>query len=150
MKNILTRIRQSLSLKLSVIILVCVTVVFVLSLGFQSIHSRHIIREEAIDRGERVLEVTSQRIKGVMEEAQVVTRNMEWMVKANVQPDSLLEYTNRLLKYQRTFSATAPVSQAEGSTIPILIGILYLIFLATSFNYHKVTRAFESKGMTVS
>ena len=60
------------------------------------------------------------------------------------------EYTNRLLKYQRIFSATTPVSQAEGSTIPILIGILYLIFLATSFNYHKVTRAFESKGMTVS
>ena len=60
------------------------------------------------------------------------------------------EYTDRLLKYQRTFSATTPICQAEGSTILILIGILYLLFLSTSFKFHKSRRAFEPKGMTVS
>ncbi|MCR5679860.1 MAG: HAMP domain-containing protein [Prevotella sp.] len=98
MKTIISHIRQSLSLKLTVLVLACVVIVFLLSLGFLFNHSRRVIREEAIARGENVLSVNLKRIKGIMDEAVVVTKNLEWMVKANLHPDSLLAYTNRLLK----------------------------------------------------
>ena len=42
------------------------------------------------------------------------------------------EYTDRLLQYQRTFSATTPIRQAGGSTTTILAGFLLLLFIASA------------------
>ena len=43
------------------------------------------------------------------------------------------EYTDRLLQYQRTFSATTPIRQAGGSTTLILISVLFLLFLSSPY-----------------
>lgn len=43
------------------------------------------------------------------------------------------EYTDRLLQYQRTFSATTPIRQAGGSTTTILIAIFLLLFLSSAY-----------------
>lgn len=47
------------------------------------------------------------------------------------------EYTDRLLQYQRTFSATTPVRQIGGSTTLILISAIFFLFLATSITFRR-------------
>lgn len=91
-------IRQSLSTRLSLHILIVVVIVFSLSLGFLYWQSRNIIREEAIDEASHVLDNTALRVKGYMVEVETATRNIIWLVNLhNHDQDSLLKYTHRIV-----------------------------------------------------
>ncbi len=91
-------IRQSLSTRLCLNILIVVVLVFSLSLGFLYWQSRHIIREEAIDEASHVLDNTALRVKGYMVEIETATRNILWLVNHNYHDkDSLLKYTHRIV-----------------------------------------------------
>ena len=90
-------IRQSLSTRLSLYILLVVVVVFTLSLGFLYWQSRNIIREEAIDEASHVLDNTALRVKGYMVEVETATRNIIWLVNLHHDKDSLLKYTHRIV-----------------------------------------------------
>ena len=91
-------IRQSLSTRLSLHILLVVVIVFSLSLGFLYWQSRNIIREEAIDEASHVLDNTALRVKGYMVEVETATRNIIWLVNLhNHDQDSLLKYTHRIV-----------------------------------------------------
>ena len=90
-------IRQSLSTRLSLYILLVVVVVFTLSLGFLYWQSRNIIREEAINEASHVLDNTALRVKGYMVEVETATRNIIWLVNLHHDKDSLLKYTHRIV-----------------------------------------------------
>lgn len=91
-------IRQSLSTKLSLNILVIVILVFSLALGFLYWQSRNIIRDEAIDEASHVLDNTALRVKGYMLEIETATRNILWLVNLHYHDkDSLLKYTHRIV-----------------------------------------------------
>jgi signal transduction histidine kinase len=90
-------IRQSLSTKLSIDILIVVILVFSLSLGFLYWQSRNIIRQEAIDEASHVLDNTALRVKGYMVEIETATRNILWLVNLHNEKDSLLKYTHRIV-----------------------------------------------------
>lgn len=91
-------IRQSLSTRLSLHILLVVVIVFSLSLGFLYWQSRNIIRKEAIDEASHVLDNTALRVKGYMVEVETATRNIIWLVNLhNHDQDSLLKYTHRIV-----------------------------------------------------
>jgi Signal transduction histidine kinase len=91
-------IRQSLSTKLSLNILVIVILVFSLALGFLYWQSRNIIRDEAIDEASHVLDNTALRVKGYMLEIETATRNILWLVNLHYHDkDSLLKYTYRIV-----------------------------------------------------
>jgi len=91
-------IRQSLSTRLCLNILLVVVLVFSLSLGFLYWQSRNIIHEEAIDEASHVLDNTALRVKGYMVEVETATRNILWLINLHTHDqDSLLKYTHRIV-----------------------------------------------------
>lgn len=88
----------SLSLKISVGILLFVTAVLVVSLGFLFLRSRMLVKQEAMECGERALDNTAQRVSLCLGEAEVATKNIVWLVPGHLQKDSLLNYTRRVVE----------------------------------------------------
>lgn len=90
-------IRQSLSTRLCLEILLVVMLIFTLSLGFLYWQSRNIIRQEAIDEASHVLDNTALRVKGQMLELETAARNVLWLININHEQDSLLWYSHRIV-----------------------------------------------------
>ena len=90
-------IRQSLSTKLSLDILIIVVIIFTLSLGFLFWQSRNIIRQEAIEEATHVLDNTALRVKGCLMEVETATRNMLWLADRHHEMDSLLQFSRRVV-----------------------------------------------------
>lgn len=94
----LNRIRKSLSAKLSLSIIVLAVPAFIVSLGILFTQSRHIIRKEAVGRANSVLSTTLQRVNRNMQAIKTATDANYWQVAHNLQPDSLLSLTRRIVK----------------------------------------------------
>ena len=93
MRNIVTYIRQSLSWKLSLGIVLMAVPIFMLSLGILFRQSRNKVKEEATERASSVLNTTMQRISRYMNTVETATDINDWEVTENLQPDSLLAYS---------------------------------------------------------
>ena len=91
--------RHSLSLKLGVTIISFVVVLFVLSLGLLYNRSRQLVKQEAMERAEKVLDKTALRIAGYLSDIEAVTENVKWIVNQDQAPDSLLAYTHRIVTF---------------------------------------------------
>ena len=98
MKSPFYHINRSLSLKLCLGILLFVVLVFILSLGFLFERSREMVKQEAIAHTELTLDNTAQRAKSYLDEVEIATDNIEWLVMANLRPDSLLNYSRRVVE----------------------------------------------------
>lgn len=97
MKHFFRRIRQSLSLKLSISVLLMTTVVFVVSLGILFAESRRNIRLESTEHASSVLSTIEQRVRRYLNTIETATNSNAWLVKQHFQPDSLLSYTRRIV-----------------------------------------------------
>ena len=104
MISFIYRIRKSLSTKLSVGILIFVVIGFSFALGYLFHRSRSIVRQEAIERADRILKNNALRVIGYLNEVETATHNMEWLILQHPQPDSLLNFTHRMLKLNRHFN----------------------------------------------
>ncbi len=98
MKNPVTYIRQSLSLKLSLMLLFFTVVLFVVSLGSLTVMSRRQIRQDAIDGAFHRLENTSLRLMGFVNEVETAARNMKGTVERHMNPDSFFVYSRRVVE----------------------------------------------------
>lgn len=99
MKILTTYIRQSLSKRLSLWIVVFATIIFVAALGFMFVESRRAVREEAISHASQILESTVLRINGIMDRVEVATNNTDWLVTRHLDaPDSMFVYSRRILQ----------------------------------------------------
>ena len=93
MKNPLKYLRNSLSARLSLWIVLFAAVVFVASLGFMFVESRQTVRQEAESRASQVLESTVLRVNGLLDRVVVATNNLEWLVLRHLDtPDSMFVY----------------------------------------------------------
>ncbi len=99
MRNLIARIRQSLSLNLSLGIVLMVAIIFILALGFLFNHSRRIIKEEATQHATRALNTTAQRSRSILDVAEVATDNTAWVATFNLNTDSLLELTRLVVLF---------------------------------------------------
>lgn len=90
MKSIVKHIRQSLSWKLSLGILLMAVPFFVLSMGILFVQSRYIIKSEATERAGSLLNTTMQQLSRFMGIVEVATNVNDWEVTENLHPDSLL------------------------------------------------------------
>ena len=97
MRSIIRHIRQSLSLKLSLGILLMAMPIFVLALGIMFIQSRNHIKKEATEHAGSVLNTTMQRISRYMNIVETATDINDWEVTENLQPDSLLAYSRYIV-----------------------------------------------------
>ncbi len=97
MANIIRHIRQSLSWKLSIGILLMAIPIFALSLGILFTQSRNNVKREAKKHASSVVNTTMQRIVRFMEVVQTATDINDWEVTAHLDPDSLLAYSNYIV-----------------------------------------------------
>ena len=98
MKSVFYHINRSLSLKLCLGILLFVVGVFVLSLGFLFARSRQMVKQEALAHATQMLNHMSMHVTGYLEEIEIATDNMEWLVLENLQQDSLFSYSRRMVE----------------------------------------------------
>lgn len=93
MRSIITHIRQSLALKLSIGILLMAVPVFLVSLGILFVQSRSNVKREAMEHANAVLSTTMQRVNRFMNNVETATNVNDWEVTANLYPDSILAYS---------------------------------------------------------
>lgn len=97
MKQLLIRIRRSLSLKLSLSVLLMAIPIFLFALGILFLQSRHIIKNEAEEHATATLNTTIQRLNARLMQVKTATDANAWLVRDNMQPDSLLAITRRIV-----------------------------------------------------
>ena len=97
MASIVRHIRQSLSWKLSLGILLMAMPIFALSLGILFYQSRNNIKNEAMQHASSVLNTTMLRIVRYMEVVETATNINDWEVTENLEPDSLLAYSHYIV-----------------------------------------------------
>ena len=99
MKNPITYIRQSLSTRLSLWIVLFAAIVLIGCIGYMFAESRQAIRQEAINRATQILENTSQRVNTILERVEVATNNTDWLITRHLDaPDSMFVYSRRILQ----------------------------------------------------
>ena len=144
MRNLITHIRQSLSWKLSLGILLMAIPIFVLSIGFLFIHSRDKVKKEATEHAASVVNTTMQHITRYMDIVETATDVNDWEVTANLDPESILAISRGIVvlnghidgcsistepnifpKYGRNFSA---YTVREADTITTVIEEPYEYF----------------------
>ena len=91
-------VRKSLSKKLSLGILLLAMLIFTASLGVLFTQSRYMIRVEAVGRANSVLNSTMQQLNRHLMTIETATNVNSWMVEQSLQPDSLLNFTNRIVR----------------------------------------------------
>ena len=99
MKSPLQYIKQSLSMRLSLWIVLFAAAVFLAALGFMFVESRRAVRLEAENRASEVLESTVQRVNGILDHVVVATDNVAWLVMRHLDaPDSMFIYSRCILE----------------------------------------------------
>ena len=97
MNRLLQLLRHSLSLKLSFTIVLLAVPIFIASLGIIFVQSRHQLREEAKKHAASVLHTTLQRVNRNLETVATAADVYEWLVIDRFKPDSLLQFTARIV-----------------------------------------------------
>lgn len=91
---------RSLSVRMSVIIIVAVSVIFIAAFGGLVLLARHAMKRAATNNVMLLLENLREDINVELEEVQVAAENMIWVVKEkSVHPDDLYEIPMRLLEF---------------------------------------------------
>lgn len=99
MKNPIRYIRQSLSRKLSLWIVLFAAVIFNIALGFMFTQSLRAVRQEAINRATKELDNTVLRVSNILQKVEIATDNTDWLVARHLDaPDSMFVYSARILQ----------------------------------------------------
>ena len=88
-------IREHLSLRLGIIIVLIISVVFTLLFGFLFYRCKRYIQRVAIARATQLLDNTVVRMNGIMDETELVTKNLAHTMPHHLHPDSLLAFSRR-------------------------------------------------------
>ena len=90
MRNSVRYIRQSLSRKLSLGILLMAAPIFMLAIGILFIQSRYQVKQEATKHASSVLNTTMQGIRQYMNVVETATDVNDWEITEYMNPDSIL------------------------------------------------------------
>ena len=93
MRTVTQFIRQSLSWKLSLGIVLMAVPIFLVSLGILFVESRNYIKKEATEHASSVLNTTMQRVTRFVNTIETATDINDWEIAENLDPDSLLAYS---------------------------------------------------------
>ena len=99
MKNPLKYIRQSLSTRLSLWIVLFATIIFLAALSYLFYESRKAVKDEAMNRATQVLDNTVLRVTDILHSVEVATNNTDWLPTRHLDaPDSMFVYSRRILE----------------------------------------------------
>ena len=110
----MSKIKRSLSLKLSLGIVLLAAPTFVLALGVLFLQSRYFIRQEATERATSMLSLTIQRVRNYMSAVETSTNSNTWLIEENFNPDSLLAISHRIVRLNR-HAQSCSISVEPGS-----------------------------------
>ena len=97
--KIIRFIYQSLTIRLSFWVFVCVVALFIASLGVLFHYSRIAVKEEAVQKASQTLEGTLLHVEGTLHDVEVAANNMKWLVEQNIsQPDSMFMLSRQILE----------------------------------------------------
>ena len=116
MRSIIRHIRQSLSWKLSLGILLMAMPIFLLSIGILYEQSKERIKEEAMKHAASVLNTQMQRIHRAMNIVETATDVNDWEVTANLDPNSILAYSRFIVMLNSQIDGCS--ISAEPNTFP--------------------------------
>ena len=94
----INQIRRSFSTKLSLWILLLTLPVFFASVGLLFRQSRKMIRVEAVERANGVLNTTMHRIERYLVTTETATNAYCWLIEQSMQPDSLMAFSDRVVR----------------------------------------------------
>lgn len=99
MDRLITYIRQSLSRRLSLWIVLLATLIFIFAVGYMFTESRRAVRREAIDHATELLNSTALRVNSILDRVQTASDNMDWLVSRHLDgPDSMFVYSKQILE----------------------------------------------------
>jgi sigma-B regulation protein RsbU (phosphoserine phosphatase) len=98
MRHPIRYIRQHLSLRLGILIIIVITVVFTALFDYLFYRCKNYIQHAAIEHATQLLDNTAERINGIMDETELVTRFMAHTTPQHLSPDSLLSFTRQGVK----------------------------------------------------
>lgn len=98
MKRLYDYIRQRLSLRLGLLIVLIITACFSLMFNFLFYQAWLYIRQTAFNRANQLLDNTIVRINGIMSETETITNYMAQVTSRHLCPDSLLAFTHRTVE----------------------------------------------------
>ena len=102
--NIINYIRRSLAARLSLGVVSCVVIVFILVLGILFHYSRIAVRDEAMGRATQALESTQLHVENTLHDTEVAVSNMKWLVEQHLNtPDSMYTYSRKILENNPDF-----------------------------------------------
>ena len=97
MKSIIKHIRQSLSWKLSLGILLMAVPIFMLAIGILFEQSRNQVKAEAMKHASSALNTTMQRLHRYMNIVETATDINDWEITEHLDPDSILAYSRYIV-----------------------------------------------------
>lgn len=97
-KGPINYIRQKLSVRVSVWVVLFAAIIFLTALAFLFVQAREAVRQEAINRATQILDNTALRVTGILNRAEVATNMTEWLVMRHPdKADSMFVYSECML-----------------------------------------------------
>ena len=90
-------IREHLSLRLGIIIVLIISIAFTIIFGILLYRCKSYIQRVAIAHATQLLDNTVVRINGIMDETELVTKNLAQTMPHHLHPDSLLVFSRRAI-----------------------------------------------------
>lgn len=103
MNSLIKKINSSLSMRISLLVLLFAVLIFVVSLGFLYIQTRGYIRQDAMQRAEKVLNNTIMEVTEKLNDVEIATNNTQWLVRSHLNPDSAAVYSRSILELNPSF-----------------------------------------------
>ena len=98
MTSLINYIRQHLSLRLGILILIVVGCVFSVSFSLLFHYSKQYVKKAAYSHASQVLNQTIHNISEIMIRTETATAKMEVQIQKHMEPDSLLAYSRQMLE----------------------------------------------------
>lgn len=98
MKQLIRYIKQHLSLRLGLIIVLVITIGFGVLFGFLFSEGKNYIQRAAIDHAMSLLDNTAERINGILDETETLTNFLAQTTPRHLSPDSLLVFSRRAVQ----------------------------------------------------
>jgi signal transduction histidine kinase len=94
----MSKVKRSLSRKLSINILLMAFPIFILSLGVFYLQSRNLIKQEAIENSNSVLHATMMSVSNYTESVETSTNANAWLLEEDFTPSSMENISKRIVK----------------------------------------------------
>ena len=112
----MSKVRRTLSKRLSRTIMILAIPLFVLSLGVFYKNANRLLHKETVERSRTILSTTTQLVVNYLNSIETAARSNLWMLEENFEPDSLAKISHRIVSLNKSVLSCSVA--AEPNTFP--------------------------------